>query len=402
MMKNRSLILLAVLLSPAHGADFTTYIGNQNPYQVAAIATDSAGNTYVTGSREIQSAPPQSSTDVFVTKLDAAGNIVFTTTFGGKDVDYGNAIAVDAGGNIWVGGTTSSENFPLHDAFQTALGAGDTGSLVELAPDGTVIYSSYFGGLLGSSSVNGVAVDQAGAVYVTGSTDATDFSATVGLPDGMVSANEITPVSGAFVTKLDSTGQHVIYSALIVGNLVDCAGGSSCFLMSHYTAGVGIALDSAGDALVAGNTNTTDLPVTAGGSSGYGAFAAKFAAKIDAAGNRLAYLTYLGPPDGIVSLGPSETITATAIAADAAGDAYLTGYTNDPEFPATPGAYQTTLNGGSAGCASRLVPHQAESFGRHQLGHLSGRKWIRSVQFDQRGQRRRRMAHRKQCRWVSD
>ncbi len=164
----RLIISLAVLMSTAYSADFTTYIGDQNPYNVAAIATDPAGNTYVTGSRFIESAPASSDSDVFVTKLDATGNIVFTTTFGGKGIDVGNTIAVDPSGNIWVGGNTSSENFPLHDATQTALGSGDTGFLVELAPDGTVIYSSYFGGLLGSSSVNGIAMDQNGNLYLTG------------------------------------------------------------------------------------------------------------------------------------------------------------------------------------------------------------------------------------------
>lgn len=342
----RSIFLFAILLSPILGEDFTTYIGDQNQYEVAAIANDSAGNTYVTGSRTIE-VPGLSEplSDVFVTKLDTFGNIVFTTTFGGKGIDQGNAIAVDPAGNIWVGGSTSSEDFPLRDALQTALNAGNaggqTGFLVKLASDGTVVYSSYFGGLLGDSTVNGVATDQNGNVYVTGSTDSSDFPTTVGLPAGEVNSTGPPGHSGAFTTKLNATGSQVMYSALIVGNAVDCSGGSSCFLMNRITIGLGIAVDLAGDAFITGTTNTTDLPVTTGGLAGYGAFAAK----INADGTQLAYLTYLGPPAGIVSLGPSETVTATAIAADAAGNAYLTGSTNDPDFPATPGAYQTTLNG---------------------------------------------------------
>jgi uncharacterized protein (TIGR03437 family) len=351
MTSHRSAFLLAVLVSTAYGADFTTYIGDQNQYTVAAITTDAAGNTYVTGSRLIPSAPSGDLPDVFVAKVDATGNLVFTTTFGGKGSDQGNSIAVDPMGNIWVGGSTSSENFPLRDAMQTSQGSGNpggTGFLVKLAPDGTVIYSSYFGGLLGASSVNGVAPDQSGNVYLTGTTDSTDFPATPGLPAGKVS-NAIGTVSGAFITKLDATGSKILYSALIVGNAVDCSGGSSCFLSARGTSGVSIATDAAGDAFIAGNTNTTDLPVTAGIAFGYGAFAAK----INAAGNQLAYLTYLGPPAGIVAFGPSQSIRASAIAADVAGNAYLTGSTNDPEFPATPGAYQTKLN---ADATQSLVP----------------------------------------------
>jgi uncharacterized protein (TIGR03437 family) len=353
---NRFLLLIALLVSPACGADFTTYIGDANQYQVAAITTDAAGSTYVTGGRIIQLPAGNSADDVFVTKLDATGNIVFTTTFGGKGSDQGNAIAVDATGNIWVGGSTSSPDFPLHDALQMAPGEGNpggTGFLVKLAPDGTVIYSSYFGGVLGSSSVNGVATDQTGNLYLTGATTSSDFPTTAGLPAGTVTANGITPISGAFITKLDPAGLHVIDSALIVGTAVDCSCCSTCFLLGRATSGVSIAVDGTGEALIAGNTNTTDLPITPGAVSGYGAFAAK----INAAGTKLVYLTYLGPPGGeLESRGPSESISAIAIAADAAGDAYLTGSTDDPEFAATPGAYQTMLN---ADATQSFVPSDA-------------------------------------------
>jgi hypothetical protein len=186
--------------------------------------------------------------DVFVTKLDPSGNIVFTATFGGKGSDTGNAIAVDPSGNIWVGGETSSGDFPLRDALQTLPGTGSTGFLVKLAPDGTVIYSTYFGGLLGSSSVNGIATDESGNLYVTGSTSSSDFPTTPGLPAAKVSSAELAGVSGAFITKLDPTGLMISYSALIAGTQVDCSGGSSCFLMQREAAGVGIAVDSAGEA----------------------------------------------------------------------------------------------------------------------------------------------------------
>src|ERR1700722_15449443 len=207
----RFLILVATVASIGYGGDFTTYIGDANQYHVAAIIADGGGNSYVTGSRTIGPAPALSSSDVFVTKLDPSGNIVFVSTFGGKGSDIGSAIAVDAAGNTWVGGTTSSENFPLHDALQTTIGSGATGFLVKLAPDGTVIYSSYFGGVAGNSGVYGLATDAAGDVFVTGGTDSSDFPATPALSAGTVSANETTPYYGAFITKLDATGLHVIF-----------------------------------------------------------------------------------------------------------------------------------------------------------------------------------------------
>jgi len=335
---------LFILATLANSADFTTYIGDANQYQVAALTTDSSGNTYVTGGRTIQVPGINNPlSDVFVTKLDAAGNIVFTTTFGGKGSDQGAAIALDPTGNIWVGGSTSSTNFPLYGPLQAAPGAATTGFLAKLAPDGTIIYASYFGGTMGTSTVSGIATDPGGNVYLTGTTNSYDFPSTPGLPSATLNSS-ITSVSGAFVTKLDPTGSHIIYSAVIAGNTLDCSEGSSCFLRDRNTSGVGIALDSAGNAYIAGNTNTIDLPVSAGGLTGYGAFAAE----INGAGSGLAYLTYLGPPaEEQATYGPGEYNWATAIAVDSSGNAYLTGFTNDPLLPTTVGAYQTQLNAGT-------------------------------------------------------
>ena len=83
----RFFIAAAVLVSAGFSADFTTYIGDSNQYQATALALDSAGNSYITGSRVIPLGPDVSASDVFVTKVDAKGSIVFTTTFGGKGTD---------------------------------------------------------------------------------------------------------------------------------------------------------------------------------------------------------------------------------------------------------------------------------------------------------------------------
>ena len=361
---SRFLALIAAFASAAYSADFTTYIGDENQYQVTALTTDSAGNTYLTGGRVIQLPVGGPLDDVFVTKLDSAGAIVFTTTFGGKGFDEGYAIAVDAAGDIWVGGSTSSDDFPLRNALETSLVLSDAGFLVELAPDGTVIYSSYFGGI-----VNGIALDPGGNVYLTGITTFNEFPTTPGLPNGtsVLFPAGINTVSGAFITKLDPTGSNIIYSAVISGLAVDCGSGSSCFLSNRVTTGVGIALDSAGDAFIAGNANVTDLPITSGAVAGFGAFAAA----INAAGAKMIYLTYLGPPAGDIEFpGPPETITATGIAADAAGAAYLTGYTNDSNFPATAGAYQTMLNGGASSSNPYNTPSDAFAVKLNPAGAL--------------------------------
>src|ERR1700722_4758580 len=269
----RFCILLAVLALTAYSADFTTYIGGSSrtpSLAVSAIATDSAGNTYVTGS------------NAFVTKLDPSGNIVFSASLGPSN-SYGNAIAVDPTGNIWVGGQTTANNFPLVNALQSS--GLVTGFLVKVAPDGTVVYSSYFGGVLGNSGVNGVATDQNGNVYVTGFTDAGDFPTTAGLPASPVTGS-YPPVYGLFAAKLNSTGQNIIYSTVIAG--MNCA---SCGTPNvPRTVGIGIAVDGSGAAVVAGDTNSTDLSVHSAGSASPGAFVFM----INATGNELVYFTYLG------------------------------------------------------------------------------------------------------------
>ncbi len=313
----RFLISLFILITPAYCADFTTYIGGS----VAAIATDSAGDTYLAGSG--------------VTKLDPAGNIVFSTTkFGG------NAIALDNAGNIWVGGQTFATDLPLVNALQSSANASSSGFLVKMAPDGTVLYSSYFGGVLGASGVNAIATDQNGNVYVTGVTSADDFPTSPGLPTSPLMQRVI---SGAFVAKLDATGQKIIYSTVVAGTQANCFA-TGCTSAVPYTMGTGIAIDAAGDALVAGNTNTSNLLITAGWTSGSGAFALK----INAAGNELVYVTYVGPPIAVInSVLTSTSVGAHPIAADASGNAYVTGFTNSPDFQGTPGAYQTTYTAGA-------------------------------------------------------
>ena len=107
--------------------------------------------------------------------MDPSGKILFNTTFGDPNTySYGFSIAVDPSGDVWVGGQTGSQNFPLKNPVQSLPGRQDTGFLMKLAPDGTVLYSSYFGGN-SVSSVNGVATDSDGNVYVTGWTFSIDF-----------------------------------------------------------------------------------------------------------------------------------------------------------------------------------------------------------------------------------
>jgi uncharacterized protein (TIGR03437 family) len=340
-MKLLGLLFFSLLCA---GSGFDVYIGDSNPCRAAAMVSDAAGNTYVAGSRVFGGL-----LGVFITKVDSSGNVLFTTTTGGKGSDAATSIAVNSSGNIWVGGNTTSPDFPLINAVQLQPStAGTTGFILELGPNGSIVFSSYFGGIGGihtSSSVNGVAVDASGNGYVTGNTMSSDFPVTSGMPDSQVFGGiGVNTISGAFLAKIAAGGGRIVYSGLIAGGASACQPGSTCFLADKHTSGSAIAVDAAGNAYLAGNTDTTDLPTTLGAfeTTGLGAFVAK----VKADGSGLDYLTYFGqPPPRLIEFAAGGATLASSIAVDATGSVYLTGSTIDPNFPATAGAFQTTYAG---------------------------------------------------------
>ena len=123
----------------AAAAEFTVFPCNAASCTVAQVVTDAAGNTYAVGSRQFPyqttSGPTQIS-DVFLVKLDAAGATTFLATFSGKGNDQARAIALDPAGNIYLGGATSSPNFPIRNPIQPERGRG-AGFVMKLSPDGS-------------------------------------------------------------------------------------------------------------------------------------------------------------------------------------------------------------------------------------------------------------------------
>jgi uncharacterized protein (TIGR03437 family) len=364
-------------------ADYTTYIGDQYIYQTTALTADASGNTYITGSRILAASiagnygPGGPLSDVFVIKLDPAGKILFTQTFGGTGTDQALAIALDPSGDIYVAGGTTSLNFPLVNALQTSPQGG--AFVVKLSPDGgTLLYSTYFADGFGAQ-VNSIATDTKGNLYLT----------------GLSWADPINQY--AFVSEISAAGDRIVYSIKISGTQPVCNRGIGCpgSEMQRLTAGVGIAVDPQGNAFVAGNTNTVDLPVTSGAFLGQGGIGA-FVAKVIEGGSSLGYLTYLGTGDFIPPLGdPVVTLPAIfentlhAIAVDPTGNAYLGGSTSDVRFPATSGAYQTTYtssseNGSTDGFLAKLNATGSQLIWATYLGG-SGVDSVQSLAVDSRG-----------------
>jgi len=310
---------------------YSTYLGGTNIDWGFGIAVDNAGNAYVTGFSEYGDFPTTAGafqtsygggdSNAFVTKLNPTGTALVYSTYLGSSAsyDYGRGIAVDAAGNAYVTGYTDSNDFPTTTgAFQTSFGGFIDAFVTKLNPTGTaLVYSTYLGGT-GDDGGWGIAVDNAGNAYVTGSTESADFPTTTG-------AYQTTYVfvGDAFVTKLNPTGTALVYST---------------YLGAGEDAGRGIAVDNAGNAYVTGATGSNDFPTTTGAyqtTYGGGEYDA-FVTKLNPTGTALVYSTYLG------GMGNDQ---GNGIAVDNAGNAYATGFTGSADFPTTTGAYQTTFGG---------------------------------------------------------
>jgi uncharacterized protein (TIGR03437 family) len=347
---------------PIFGAEYTTYIGDSYSYTVTAMVADAVGNTYLAGSRLIiptlyNPAPTTvtyPASDVFVTKLDPSGNLLFTVAFAGKISDQANAIAVDPSGNIYIAGTTYSPDFPLSNALQTAFAPLGSSFIMKLSPTGrTILYSTFFGGTGPVTRINALATDAKGNLYLTGYTSASDFPMISGMP-----THSLDPLTvGAFVTEISAAGDKIIYSAVITGTRNACSPSSGCPARPRSTVGAGIAVDGGGNAYIAGNTSTTDLATSAGAFAAQGIGA--FVAKIYAGGTGVSYLTYLGAGNYYGPLIEIPTNTVNAVAVDSGGSVYLAGATSDPSFPATTGAYQTTFAGPASMNPSQAAPSDA-------------------------------------------
>jgi hypothetical protein len=180
--------------------------------------------------------------------------------------------------------------------------------------------------LLGGTTLDygfGVAVDTQGNAYVTGFTFSSDFPTTRGALQTTCSGG-CGLASDAFVAKLNPSGSALIYSTYLGGNGID--------------SGYGIAIDSSGSAYIAGSTDSSDFPTTPGAfQTAFGGTTDGFIAKLNPTGSVLVYSSFLGGTNSDQEYG---------IAVDPSGNAYVTGFTKSVAFPTTPGAFQTTFDGG--------------------------------------------------------
>lgn len=247
---------------------YSTYLGGSDVDDALAIALDSSGSAYITGDTFSSDFPtssqafqksctlrppprfPGCSGDAFITKMSADGSaFLYSTYLGGDDQDYSTGISVDAGGNAYVAGYTSSATFPVTaGALLTVYpGSQQTAFVTKMNPTGSApVYSTYLGGTTSAGGEQGhaIATDQAGHAYITGIGTTFDFP-------------EVNPIqsskSGAvnvFVSELSSVGDALVFSTHLGGHIG----------LGPQDSGQAIAVDNLGNIYIAGITGKVDFP----------------------------------------------------------------------------------------------------------------------------------------------
>ena len=328
-------VFVTKLSSSGGNLVYSTFIGGSSVDYGRGITVDSTGAVYVTGYTLSSDFPTKNAydnslggaIDVFVTKLSSSGgNLVYSTFIGGYSGEEGNGITVDSTGAVYVTGRTPSGwNFPTKNAYDDSDNGGNDVFVTKLSSSGDIVYSTLIGGS-DDDEGNGITVDSAGAVYVTGYTQSSDF------PTKNAYDNSHNGKSDVFVTKLTSSGGNLVYSTFIGGSSED--------------EGRGITVDSAGAVYVTGYTLSSDFPTKNAYDNSYNGESDVFVTKLLSSGGNLVYSTFIGG---------SSYDYGRGITIDSAGAVYVTGGTSSSDFP-TQNAYDNSHNENWDGFVTSLYP----------------------------------------------
>ncbi|HEY8132734.1 MAG TPA: hypothetical protein VII12_12685 [Thermoanaerobaculia bacterium] len=291
---------------------FATYYGGSGADAPDGIAVDREGNFVIGGDTSSVDYPlvhpfqstNRGGTDLFVTRFASDGTVVYSTYIGSTASDAGHAITVDAAGNAWFTGAARTGDFPLINAVQPQYG-GNFGDavIVELAPDGVVLTSTYLGGS-GFDGGDAITVAPDGSIWVAGRSESADFPL----------VNPIQGLAGkfdTFVAKLDPTGRTILFSTFIGGTQSDFP--------------LDLVVASGGQAIVCGETASPDFPTRRAFQATYaGNLEDAFVTMLKADGSGLVFSTFLGG---------SATENCASMARSRDNLVAITGSTSSPNFP---------------------------------------------------------------------
>jgi Beta-propeller repeat len=247
---------------------YSTYLCGSGYSMGCSAAVDGDGNIYVAGGAESGGFPTTSGCyantnkgdyDAFLTKIDpdsATGNgsLLYSTYLGGSSTELASGIAVDDTGNAYLAGRTNSTDFPTANGYDESYNGNGDVFVVKINPAGNqaadLVYGTYVGGSDSSEQGAGIAVDGSGSAYVTGYTSISDlsgdnFPVTPGAFDTTSKAGQ-----DAFAFRLSPSGSNLLYSTYLGGTAPE--------------QGNSIAIDSEDAMYVAGQTESSGFPTTAG------------------------------------------------------------------------------------------------------------------------------------------
>ena len=326
---------------------YSTFLGGSGAETANAIAVDDLGSAYITGDAGMGfpgGYPFTTSGHVFVAKINPAGSaIVFTKFLGGNSSEYATDIAVDSTYNIYIVGSTFSTNFPMLNAAQPTKGGGTSNNhdafVTKIKADGSALLYSTYLGGSKTDEAAGIAIDNLGNAYITGMTQSTDFP----------TKNAFQPTYGgergdAFVTKLNPEGTAFVYSTFLGGN------NDENYDSGHGPYG-GIAVDSIYNAFVTGYTCSANFRTIDSFLQGKSGTCFAFVARFAADGKTLLFSTLIGTRSG-----GSSNALGTDIALDAQGNVYVVGETNATDF-LTQSPLQSSHAGLYDAFITKLDPH---------------------------------------------
>lgn len=286
-----------------------------------ALALDPDGNVFLAGSTDARDLPMKNAIQdkhgstlaiAFLMKISPEGQLLFSTLYGGERKDDPRALAVDSAGNLYMAGRASSTTFPLKNPLQPKFAGGnDDGFIVKFTPDLKVAYATFLGGT-GSDQIHAIAVGPDDSLYVVGESS----SSGVATPGAYI---QTLPPYSSFAARISADGQMLHYFTHI-----GWRGG--------YTVARAVAVDTAGQAWVAGDTTAKQMPTTANAiQAAYGGgFRDGFLLRLAANGDAADYVSFAG---GSFSGPVNQDETITAIRIDSRGHLHAAGHTNSRDFP---------------------------------------------------------------------